>query len=346
MAAHRSVLHRGPTGRLLGLDPHSALAVDGLSPALASMLDELAAPVERDALVARAVGRGAPAGAARDLLRRLLDAGALIDAAGPERVARRRAAATVTVVGGGPVAAGIAIGLALAGIGALFLEAAGAVGTAGRDAAAEDADARVCLDDVGTGLLDADVGRPREEALADAVRRVAPGVRVGPPRVRAVADVCVLADVAAPLPLRVAALHRDRIPHLPVRLRDGVGLVGPLVLPGRSACLGCVELHRGARDPDWPAVAAQLVGRCGRGDAAAATAIAALGVAQILAALDATGGGGGPEPAPPTLGATLELDLMAGALVRRVWVPHPGCACRAPLGQTCGPPEGRGTIME
>jgi hypothetical protein len=27
-------------------------------------------------------------------------------------------------------------------------------------------------------------------------------------------------------------LHSQRVPHLPVRVRDGLGLVGPLVIPG------------------------------------------------------------------------------------------------------------------
>src|SRR4051794_25130621 len=131
---------------------------------------------------------------------------------------------------------------------------------------------------------------------------------------------------------------------------------GPLVLPGRSACLGCLELHRRARDPGWPAVAAQLMGREGHGEPEAAVATAALGVAQVLAVLD---GGTGPAPpgdgdgdgdgartagVPPVLGATLELDLAGGTLLRRPWTGHPGCTCGAPRAETRGPPEGRGTI--
>ncbi len=62
-------------------------------PPLARMLDELAAPAERVGLVARAVQRGAHRDAAEELLRRLVDAGVLVDADGPDRVARQRAAA-------------------------------------------------------------------------------------------------------------------------------------------------------------------------------------------------------------------------------------------------------------
>jgi hypothetical protein len=326
----RSLLLRGASARLLGLDPRTALVVDDLAPPLAQMLDELAVPTERVGLVARAVQRGADRDAAEELLHRLVDAGVLVDADGPARVARHRAAAGVTVVGGGRVAAGIATGLALAGVGSVWIDA--------------EADCAVQECDLGTGLLDGDRGRSAVEAIVDVVRRVAPATSVGRPSARAAPQLCVLADAVVPEPTRLVVLHRDRVAHLPVRLRDGTGVVGPLVLPGRSACLGCVELHRCARDPGWPAVTAQLVGRPGRGGAAAAAATAALGVAQVLATLDVAGGGG--AAAPPVLGATLELDLVGGELLRRVWSAHPDCTCGAPpSARACEPRSERGTIM-
>lgn len=327
---HRSLLLRGPSARLVGLDPRTALVVDDLPPPLAQMLDELAVAAERIGLVARAVQRGAHRDAAEELLRRLVDADVLIDADEPDRAARQRAAAAVIVVGGGRVAAGTATGLALAGVGSVWIDA--------------DADGAVQEGDLGTGLLDGDRGRSAIDAVVDVVRRVAPETSAGRPPARAAPDLCVLADAVVPEPTRLAALHRDRVAHLPVRLRDGTGIVGPLVLPGRSACLGCVELHRCARDPGWPAVTAQLVGRPGRGSAAAAAATAALGVAQVLAALDVAGGRG--AATPPVLGATLELDLASGELLRRPWPAHPDCTCGAPPpAQTCEPRDERGTIM-
>jgi bacteriocin biosynthesis cyclodehydratase domain-containing protein len=321
---HRSLLQRGPSSRLLGLDPGTALVVDDLPPPLAQMLDELAAPMDRDGLVARAVRRGADARAADDLLCRLVDAGALVDAATPERSARRRAEAVVAVSGDGPLAVGVAAGLALAGVGTVYASAAPGGPVRSRD--------------LGTGLVDADRGRPRADALLDVVRRVAPGVRTGSAPRRPPPDLCVLADAAAPDPVQVAELHLERVAHLPVRLRDGTGVVGPLVLPGRSACLGCLELHRRARDPGWPAITAQLMHREGSGDPEVASATAALGVAQVLAVLDGAacrvappeGDRAAAGGAPPVLGATLELDLAEGTLLRRPWTAHPGCTCGAP----------------
>jgi hypothetical protein len=71
-----------------------------------------------------------------------------------------------------------------------------------------------------------------------------------------------------------------------------------------------------------------------------------LAVAQALVALDAASAAPTSGPVPAALGATLELDLTAGALLRRRWTGHPDCTCGAPPAQTCEPPDERGTIME
>jgi hypothetical protein len=38
---------------------------------------------------------------------------------------------------------------------------------------------------------------------------------------------------------------------------EGTGVVGPLVLPGGTACAGCLELGRADRDPGRPRLLAQ-----------------------------------------------------------------------------------------
>jgi bacteriocin biosynthesis cyclodehydratase domain-containing protein len=307
----------GDGHRFLGLDPDNAVVVEQLPPPLAAMLDELAAPTARNELVERAVARGATGPDALALLSQLHGCGALVDAAGERLRGRRRSEAAVLVRGDGPLAVGVAGGLAGGGVGTVHLRTTGTVGTA----------------DLGTGLRDADRGRPRAEAAAEAVRALAPGVVTGRPPSRFVPDLVVLTDALLPEPALLGALQAAGAAHLPVRLRDGAGVVGPLVLPGRTACLRCLELHRGALEPTWPAVAAQLVGRAGRADRACAQATAALGAAQALAALDGLAG----EGTPPLLDATLEVDPRAGTLLRRPWPAHPDCGCGA-AGQ---PPEPR-----
>ncbi|HVL84083.1 MAG TPA: TOMM precursor leader peptide-binding protein [Pseudonocardia sp.] len=310
---HRTVLPCGRRSRLVGLDPARAAAVDDLEPPLAAMLDELAAaPVETAALLGRAAVRGADVARAAALLGLLVDAQILVDAHDVDRGVTRRREAAVVVVGDGPLAVGIATGLAAAGVGRVHVEAAGAVAAT----------------DLGTGYLDADVGLPRATAAAAAVRRVAPTTGTRPSRNT---DLVVLADALVPEPGRVARLLAERVAHLAVRTRDGVGVVGPLVLPGRSACLHCLDAHRGDRDPVWGLVAAQLVGRIGSADPAATAATAALGTAQALTALP----GPDAEP-PPVLDATLELDAGRGTILRRAWAPRAGCPCGAVRGgPTC-----------
>lgn len=251
LAPHRALLALDPWTRLIGLDPATAVLVEGLSPPLAGLLDALAgpAPVASAALVHGAVRRGAEAGEAAALLRRLLAAGGLV----PGAPRARRVDAVALVVGDGPLAAGVATGLARAGLGAVHVRASGLVAAG----------------DLGTGYVDADRGRPREPALAAAVRRVAPGTRTGPPPQRTHPDVAVLADALVPDPRRVAALTAAGTAHLAVRLRDGAGLVGPLVsspasrqpsvlLPARSV-VAAVHLsgrrtptsHPRSLQPNW-----------------------------------------------------------------------------------------------
>ena len=48
----------------------------------------------------------------------------------------------------------------------------------------------------------------------------------------------VVSDYLVADPRMVRDLHSQGVPHLPVRVRDGTGLVGPLVIPGVTSCLG------------------------------------------------------------------------------------------------------------
>jgi hypothetical protein len=112
-------------------------------------------------------------------------------------------------------------------------------------------------------------------------------------------------------------------------VRDGVGLVGPLVIPGVTSCLDCADLHRRDRDAAWPAVAAQLRDSVGMADRATVLATAALALSQVTRVIGAVRGSGSvPDPGPPpALNATLEFDVHAGSIVTRHWPRHPLCSC-------------------
>ena len=141
-------------------------------------------------------------------------------------------------------------------------------------------------------------------------------------------DLVVLSDALVADPRMLRELHAARIPHLPVRVRDGAGLVGPLVLPGVTSCLRCADLHRSDRDAAWPVVASQLRDTVGTADRATVLATAALALNQVDRVIAAVRGGVAVEraPDPPsTLDTTLEFDVNTGSTVARRWARHPRC---------------------
>ncbi len=121
-----------------------------------------------------------------------------------------------------------------------------------------------------------------------------------------------------------ADLMQDQIPHLVASASEAIGIVGPLVVPGRTACLRCLDLARTDRDPAWPLILAQLAGRqldpraC---DAPLAAAVAAQAATQALAFIDR------PADAAAVLNGTLELVLPSWQWRRRTWPPHRDCNC-------------------
>ncbi|HEY2553058.1 MAG TPA: hypothetical protein VGI64_21025 [Streptosporangiaceae bacterium] len=146
-------------------------------------------------------------------------------------------------------------------------------------------------------------------------------------------DLAILVGHQAPeLP---GELVSKRVPHLSVSASEAIGVVGPLVLPGRSACLRCLDLARAERDPAWPLLLAQLAGKrldplgC---DTVLAATVAAQATSQALAFID-------DPPGSVTVNGTLELVLPAWQWRRRSWRPRPDCNCRpaSPGARSCPP---------
>ncbi|MFL6120514.1 hypothetical protein [Actinophytocola sp.] len=318
------ILRRRPCELQIGLDPRHAAVVENLPDSVVSAAQRLTGhrtvtdlltsvpPADRDGFA--------------ELLDVLLDQGFLEDAASTpaHHPGEARASAVhalrdnvhpiertelgVAVRGNGRLAVTIGCLLAGAGVGWVHVSATGTVQP----------------EDIGSGYLPDQVGMPRLVAARRALRRVAPTVRTVPFTAAQGPDLVVLADALVPKPEEVDILTGAAMPHLLVRVRDTVGIVGPLVVPGLTSCLRCADLHRCDRDGCWPQLAAQLAGQTQLTDLAGTHATAAFAVTQVLDAVAWLRGGSKP---PATCEVSVELDLPSATTRHRGWSPHASCEC-------------------
>ncbi|SMD27216.1 ThiF family protein [Kibdelosporangium aridum] len=313
------VLRRGDDEIQLGLDPRHAVVIGGVTKTVAESIQNLDGHVRTRQLLDKAPPDDRPTlsgllselhelGLIEDVTETAMPARLAPDATTwslrtgnqPGQLAATRTKSSVLVHGSGRLGLAVAQLLVTAGIGAVEL----------------DADGVVEAEDTGCGYRDEDIGKPR----ADVARSRLPSARVTDP------DLVVLTDAAVPTPEFVTSLLSRSVPHLSVRVREGIGIVGPFVVPGRSSCLGCADLHRADLDHEWPAVAAQLVGQRQHADLTCAHATAALGAEQAMRALEWLSVGG---TRPPIWNGTIELDPFHGKLEQRPWPPHVFCSCGA-----------------
>ena len=305
----------------LGRPSARAQLVQGLTRERRALLPLLDGTRTREEVVV--AGRAAGCLDAEDVLAVLEDGGLLVDAddlvpRGLDRAERERLgpdlaslalvrgrrapgallgrrAARVVVHGGGRVGGPLASLLSAAGVGTVDVLDAGVTRAS----------------DTAVGGLDlGDVGVPRGEAMSGHLRSLG---SARPPAL------VVLTDDGADS--TGAVLSRVGTPHLLALVEEARGVVGPLVLPGSSACLRCLELVRTGLDPGWPALAAQRdrvrgVAAC---DGVLAAAVASQAALQVLQLLEGD--------TPATVGGTLELDLPGWRWRRRSWPQHPDCAC-------------------
>ncbi|WP_411141364.1 TOMM precursor leader peptide-binding protein [Streptomyces sp. x-80] len=355
----KTALRRGWRDRetvRFGVAPAHAVVVGPVDTATGSFLGMIDGTRSMSRLAADAAALGLPAGHARGVVDRLGAAGLLdaptaggpaaeaVRADGPAferlrpdlaslsvqhpeaagalgRIGARRAV-RVRVRGTGRVGASVAALLSAAGIGRVDVLDGGTVEP---------------WDVVPGGLPVERVGERRDASARQLVHRASPWTR-RPRPVGPVSDagepglsLVVLTPrdglgAYAPDPVLSEPLLTAGIPHLYAGVVEGTGVVGPLVLPGSSACARCDELRRTDAEPAWPRLLAQW--RSGRGspavpacDAALATMVAGLTAVQALAFLDGE--------LPPCTGARMELALPCASLRTVPVTPHPECGCGA-----------------
>ena len=330
----------------LGIEPRHAVVLRGLTRADERVLDLLDGTRSVETIVEAAAGAGVDELSARRLLHALVRAHALDDGAvqprGNERERQRlapdafalalvdrrvgvaaqaladRAAATVAVHGVGRVGSTVVALLAAAGVGRVTCHDP-------RPVCAADLAPAGAVEPSATSRADDAVLRGTQRYGADRVV-AATGPAPTPTQSPTLAIVAPTGSVPAP---EVMTTVRD-VPHLLVQVRETSAFIGPLVVPGQTACWRCVQVARSDRDPAWPAIAAQLTGSAPAlepADVALCSLAGSLAVAHATAWLDrasvARPGG------VPSIEGIVEFDLVDLRLRRRSLRPHPDCGCGA-----------------
>ncbi|MFJ9773250.1 TOMM precursor leader peptide-binding protein [Kitasatospora sp. NPDC101157] len=233
-------------------------------------------------------------------------------------VLARRAETRIEVRGAGRVGAAVAAVLAAGGTGTVTVADSGRV---------QHSDCSPA------GLPPADVGRLRSTVAREAVQRATGRPLVPVPRRKSddpPPDFVILAprDGSAAFAggtYEARLLLRAGVPHLYVGVVEEFGIIGPLVIPGRSACGHCLVLRREDEDAAWPRVLAQLAdngpgrARTPACDTALATAVAGLAALHAQVYLD-----GG---RPPSVDGWCEISAGDGMPRRLRLRGHPDCGC-------------------
>ncbi|RIJ77073.1 hypothetical protein D1871_08925 [Nakamurella silvestris] len=318
----------------IGSDPPQCYVLHNVPPGTAGVLAALGGPLRIAEVLSRLEDScGGDPEFWSALLRQLRDAGVLHilpDSPGPDtsapvvrpervplsryygpdlaqRFLARRNDALVTIAGTGRVAAGVSSILVSAGIGHVHISP----------------DRPLQPVDTAPAGVSADAGQhlPDRTRLAAVAQRVRPEVATHPP-VPAVPDLVVVAGDGPAEALDVITLLREGVPHLAAYATGVRGVIGPLVLPGRSSCLICQQLHRTGWDPAWPTVGRAAGAAVSVPTSCLATMVAAAAADQVLQFVDGRG-----EPA--TVNGTLEWRFGDWRPRRRSWAIHGDCLCRS-----------------
>ncbi len=277
-----NVLRRDPRTLQLGLEWPGVAAVQA-SPSIRAVLDAVDGFRDIAGVVLAATAQGVPADDARHALEALLDAGVLVDQA----VVRPPAVPDPTWSG--------------------FWLLAGPRSTA-------------------SGVL-----KSRQTALVHVpvtgqVARLVAGLLAQEqlpmtPDANAATLLVVAADQEPSRDVADEAMRSGR-PFLCVGVRELVGLVGPFVVPGRTACLRCVDLSRSQLDPCWPTLLAAAqsgpakVASCPPSLIAATAAYAAQEIALW-----------GSGALPVCCDSVVEIPHGLGEVQTIAYPPHPECGC-------------------
>lgn len=138
-------------------------------------------------------------------------------------------------------------------------------------------------------------------------------------------DCAVLISQQVTEPRRYATWMNKDVPHIAVTFDSESVAVSPMIVPGQSACLFCLEKMRVQNDANWPVIATQLISSTKKFDDSASQLFAAgIVVQKLLARLDKVSGF---ELAQENLSG-YNLNLKSGQVTEYTWPIHESCDCR------------------
>jgi hypothetical protein len=303
LAPHAPVLRRSAGEWQIGLEPEDALVLRG--DRYGALLALCNGEHQLDEIRQRAEQAGISERQLRSTLAALTTAGLLTGRGATEPSARGSVVdARVRLVGAGPLGSRIAVGLHAAAIAELYIF--------------DD-----CAPEIELYPLAGAHGTRAQAAcsalLPSPAQARSPLNHWSKPDAQPIDLTIIAADT--PEVDRVLTDHflRHDQPHLLLRCLGRSVCVGPLVIPGRTSCVRCADLHRTDADPAWPQVLSQLTQTALPQNPALLAWAAQTAVVQGLAFLS----GSQPESA----GATLELTDRDYRMRWRSWPAHSGCGC-------------------
>jgi hypothetical protein len=299
------VLTRGAGMLQVGLDQEPSLVLAGMEPGMRQVLTLLDGCHHRRAIERYAVEVGVSPPVLAWTLQTLADAGLLAEGPGAPNPSRGRLNRwQVRLIGAGPLGKAVAQLLVESHLEALHVI----------DEAPPVADLYPASGALGT----------RAQALRAHLGRSAPtSVRVTnhwskPDEVTPALTIIASDQLECDRVVADGLLRADQ-PHLVLRARAGGVVVGPLVVPGESACLRCTDLTRRDGDSAWPTLLPQLMRMSTPVTPTLLGWAAGIATAQALAYLLGS--------RPETCGATIESAPSDYVTRRRVWPMHPHCGC-------------------
>lgn len=118
-------------------------------------------------------------------------------------------------------------------------------------------------------------------------------------------------------------VNRD-VPHVAVTFDTEFASISPMIIPGQTACLFCLDSMRTKHDANWPVLASQLIASQKKfDDAASQLFTAGVVIQKILARIDKVAGF---ELSEENLSG-YRMNLKTGEITEFIWPKHSACGC-------------------